>query len=52
MQFLVKTISSTIAGMIGAWLGGFAGLGTALFLSFLFSVAGWYLAKHLWNEYF
>jgi hypothetical protein len=51
MQFLVKTISATILGMVGGWLGSFIGLGTSLMLGFFLSIVGWYLAKHLWNEY-
>lgn len=51
MQFLVKSIASTILGMIGGWLGGYAGFGTSLFISFVFSVIGWYGAKHLLKKY-
>jgi hypothetical protein len=51
MQFLVKTISSTILGSIGWWLGDFIGTGTALLLSFVLTVVGWYGAKYLLDEY-
>jgi len=51
MQFLVKTIGSTVFGIIGGWLGSFVGLGTSLFVGLILSIVGWYLAKHLWNEY-
>ncbi len=51
MQFLVKSIGSTVLGILGSWLGGFIGFGTGLYMSIIFSVVGWYLAKYLFNEY-
>lgn len=51
MQFLVKSIGSTVLGILGGWLGGFIGFGTELYLCMIFSVVGWYLAKYLCNEY-
>ena len=51
MHFLVKLLSSSILGSIGWWLGDFVGMGTALLLSFVLSVVGWYGAKYLLTEY-
>jgi|GEM_PF-1225031 len=51
MQFIVKSVSSTVFGIIGGWLGGYVGLGTELLSGLLFSIVGWYWAKHMLNKY-
>ena len=51
MQFIVKSVSSTVFGIIGGWLGGYVGLGTALFSSLVLSIAGWYWAKYMLDKY-
>ena len=51
MKFLAKTVGSTVLGIFGGWLGGLVGTGTSLLIGLVFSVAGWYGAKHLLNKY-
>lgn len=51
MNFLAKTVSSTVLGMVGSWVGGFMGMGASLLIGFIFSIAGWYGAKYLLNKY-
>ena len=46
MKFIFKSIGSSVAGMLGGWLGNFVGIGTSLFLGFTLSIVGWYLTKY------
>ena len=46
MKFIIKSIVSTLFGLVGGWLGDFIGLGTSLILGFILSIVGWYWAKH------
>lgn len=51
MKFLLKSIGSTAFGVLGGWIGGLFGFAAGLYLSFIFSIVGWYLAKYLCAEF-
>ena len=51
MKFIIKTFASTVFGMAGGWLGDFGGFGVGLIVGFIFSIVGWYWAKHQLEKY-
>jgi hypothetical protein len=51
MKGLATLIAGSLGGALGWWLGSFAGVMTAFFLSVIATAAAGYLCRRMMNEY-